>query len=184
MNITASWLYNSQLRWVEELTKIYCGPTKVERLVRAGMLADTKHSQKPHRNHQREQTYKLINVSCDFFNGVRISSNASTILYSKEHKVEVNWEINNFYQENIKVCCPYVDEVKINSYLQCVNIDCKRNVVPQGIETKVTCMNNGCKRKMIVRRCSRQINVQVISYWEGRKKQQNVTNVFLIFSKK
>ena len=33
-----------QLRWVEKPRKVYCGPTKVKRLVRAGMLADTKNS--------------------------------------------------------------------------------------------------------------------------------------------
>ena len=33
-----------QLRWVEKPRKVYCGPTKVKRLVRAGMLADTKSS--------------------------------------------------------------------------------------------------------------------------------------------
>ena len=33
-----------QLCSVEKPRKVYCGPTKVERLVRAGMLADTKNS--------------------------------------------------------------------------------------------------------------------------------------------
>ena len=81
-----------QLHWMEEPRKVYCGSTKVERLVRAGMLADTKNSIKVSalgtltETINANKTYKFRNVSCNFFNGVRISTNPSTIMDSTEMK--------------------------------------------------------------------------------------------------
>ena len=120
----------------------------MECLVRVGILADTKNSTKISvrgtliESINENKTYKFSHVTCNFFNDVRISTNLNTIVDSIEDELEVNCEKSNFHQENIKLCCPYVDAVKINSYFQCINIDCKRKVVPQGNETKVTCMNN------------------------------------------
>ena len=131
-----------QLHWMEEPRKVYCAPTKVKRLVRAGMFADTRN------------LTKISTMSHMTFNSLRISTNPSTIVDSTEDEAEVNWEINNLQQKSINICCSYVDAVKINSYLQCINIDCKRKVMPQGNETKVTWMNKSCRRKRLVRRCS------------------------------
>ena len=81
-----------QLHWMEEPRKVYCGSTKVERLVRAGMLADTKNSIKVSalgtltETINANKTYKFRNVSCNFFNGVRIFTNPSTIMDSTEMK--------------------------------------------------------------------------------------------------
>ena len=142
-----------QLYWMEEPRKVYCGPIKVERLARIGVLEDTKNSIKIliwgtlTETINESKTNKFSNVTCNFFNDLRIYTNSSTIADSTDDEVEVNWDINNFHQE---ICCPFVDAVKINSYLQCINIDCKWKVVPQGNETKVTCMNNSYKRKMVL----------------------------------
>ena len=69
-----------------------CGPAKVERLVWAGVLADTKNLITMSvwgaltETINESKTYKFRNVTCDSFNGLKISTNPSTIVYSIEHR--------------------------------------------------------------------------------------------------
>ena len=99
-----------QLCWVEGPRKVYCGPIKVERLARIGVLEDTKNSIKIliwgtlTETINENKTYKFSNVTCNFFNGLRIYTNSSTIVDSTEDKVEVNWDINNFHQQMLSLC--------------------------------------------------------------------------------
>ena len=44
---------------------------------------------------------------------------------------------NNCYRENITICCIYIDEVKINSYLRSTNIVSTRKIVSQTIGKKL-----------------------------------------------
>ena len=81
-----------QLYWMEEPRKVYCGPIKVERLARIGVLEDTKNSIKIliwgtlTETINESKTNKFSNVTCNFFNDLRIYTNSST---REQHNVAI-----------------------------------------------------------------------------------------------
>ena len=118
-----------------------------------------------------------VEITCQdiwpFVDGKRLVTTSCTQLTESADKLDINWSNHDISPMTTRYCCPSIESVKVNTYLQCANINCKRKVVPFPGETKVRCSK--CDRVMRVSRCSRGVNVDFTITHEGK---QDVVTAF------
>ena len=72
-------------------------------------------------------------------------------------KKEIDWK-KYIVNDATNFCSPDVTSIRVNSFLQCVNTECLKKVVPYAGETKVTCFV--CIRKVLLKRYKRSLNAK------------------------
>ena len=104
----------------------------------------------------------ITSVKCEYYFGVQLSTISNSSLSKFENEIHVDWDQFDFAAQQTTLCCPNIESVKMNSFLKRVNVELRGKVSPLPGETKVTCLNVTCKRKMLVKRCKRSFNVDLL----------------------
>ena len=145
-----------KLRWQQEEREVFAGGKKVIRRVRDGIIADAS-------GHTlisvwgdlldqitEDSAFELTNVVTQEFHGLKLCTTMDTQFKVVPDDFVVDWQ--EVIEPLEKVCCPTITSVKVSKYCVCVNLDCRRKVMPYPGETTVTC--HGCRRKMLLSRCN------------------------------
>lgn len=158
------------LRWLEETRTVMCGkdPQKSERSIRSALLADENgYSIKisiwgDHINKIDENvTYNIKNVISEDYYGIRLATTSNSTFTIEPRQLDINWDDHDITPSTINLCCPDIQSVKVNKFLQCKNRTCKRKVSPYPGDDKVKCENPTCRRKMLVSKCIKSVSVEI-----------------------
>jgi len=179
------------IEWLEETRTVYCGKNKsVPRLVRTGLLADDTGSikisvwQQLINDISEDTTLNCYDLTTESYNGVRLAT-IPTTKFSVAKEVDViytDWKEYDIAPQVTKICCPFIDTVKVDTIHQCINIDCKKKVTFFPGENTVTC--NNCKRKMLVKRCTNSMVAEMtLTDKDDETKHYQITMFNIVLSK-
>ena len=76
--------------------------------------------------------------------------------------MNVNWNIYDLSTQTKTWCCPFIDWVKVNNCLLCVNKDCRKKVTPHHSDERVVCNNPTYEFKIFVSWCKKAINAELL----------------------
>ena len=62
----------------------------------------------------------LVNI--ENYYGIRISTTYGSTIKQSSNLMTVDWAQHDIPLTTSKICCPTVDTVKVNSFIQCINI--------------------------------------------------------------
>ena len=156
------------IKWLEEGRVVLCGPNKTQRCVRTGVIADSTGCVKISiwgdliNEVTEDNTVEVTSVKLENFYGPRLSSSTSSTITNTVEQITINWEKHDISPMTSILSCPEIESVKIHSYLQCVNIDCRKKVSPFPGDRAVVCQAAACKRKMLVKRCKQSFTVEIL----------------------
>ena len=182
---TALFNVTGRINWLEDTRSVLCGPNKIKKSVHLGLIADETGSIKISiwgsliADVVEDTPLFITSVKCEDYFGVRLSTISNSSLSKFENEIHVDWGKFDLVPQQTTLCCPNIESVKVNSFLKCVNIECKRKVSPFPGETKVTCLNVTCKRKMLVKRCKKSFNVDLLV---SDKDNDNIQHSITLFT--
>ena len=144
-----------------------CGKGKHERELRHAIIADEEDQEWFKftvsggliENITDGHRYIIKSVLLEDYYGLRLYTTNSTVFeaHSKKYNTELSrFNINDGY---VKMCCPQIQSIIINSFYQCINASYKRKVSPFPGENKVTC--GSCKGKMLVKSLIKNSNTEL-----------------------
>ena len=61
-------------------------------------------------------------VHIENYYGIRISTTYGSTIKRSSNLMTVDWAQHDISPTTSKICCPTVDTVKVNSFIQCINI--------------------------------------------------------------
>ena len=167
-----------QIKWLDEVRDVLVGAKKTPKTVRDGLLVDKTGAIKISvwsdlvEQISEGKTYKLTSVAIQEYFGIKLTTTSGTVISSEEEAIEIDWSAHNVAPTTVKLCCPDIETVSVNSFLQCINIECRKKVVQFAGELKVSC--NACRRKMLIKKCPKNFNIELILS-DAEKKQHTVT---------
>lgn len=131
------------LRWTDKTKSVLCGPknSKHEREIRSGMHWCNKISAWRERisKFQENKPYRFTSLLVDEYCGKRLATTTCTEYRDYEKNINIDWDNHNIQPITTKHCCPVIESVKVNHYLQYANLNCKRKVTPYPGESTVRC---------------------------------------------
>ena len=172
-----------KVRWLEEKRTIQVGENKITRNVRDGILADETGAIKVSvwgellEQINENTTYHLTSLEIRDYLGVKLTTTSMTSVTKLSTEVKVDWSVHNMERNEIELCCPSVDSIKMHEFLQCINSDCKKKVVPFLGEKKVRCNNQTCNRTMLVSRC-KSITIYELTLTNKENDKQYIATAF------
>ena len=141
-----------QIKWLDEVRDVLVGAKKTPKTVRDGLLAADKTGaikisvwSDLVEQISEGKTYKLTSIAIQEYFGMKLTTTSGTIISSEEEAIEIDWSEHNVAPTTVKLRCPDIETVSVNSFLQCINIECRKKVVPFAGELKVSC-SNACRR--------------------------------------
>ena len=119
-----------------------------------------------------DKLYKFTNLIVQNYQGGKLSTTAMTaFVHVQNASLNINLvQIDLLSTSNQLVSSAQVASVKIDTFLTCVNIDCKK-VVPFPGEISVTGTNGKCRRKMLIQRCPKTFSYELTVQEEQNSKQ-------------
>ena len=122
-----------------------------------------------------DTTYSIKILRVDDYFGIRLATTSCTT-FDAIKPISIDWQQYNKTSNTSRLCCPIILSVKVEKFLQCINVACRRKVVPFPGESKVSCDYPTCRRKMLVKRCPSNIIIEVtLAQKEDECKQHTVT---------
>ena len=162
-------IYNiiGAVKWVEETRTTLYGKGKYERQITHAIIADEEDEECFNLTVwgglieiiSDGHTYIIKSVLLEDCYGLRLNTTSSTVFEAHSTQYNLEWSKFSIDDGNVKMCCPQIQSIKINSFYQCINASCKRKVSPFPGEKKVIC--DTCKRKMLVTRLIKNPNIEL-----------------------
>ena len=179
-SINQTYDFKAQICWVQKSRRVACGENKdIMNDVRDAVIADgTGNIQLSVWGSELiaeiadKTTYLFTNIVLQNNFGRKMATTGATTVTAVE-KIKIDWDCVDSVKCDETVCCPDVLSVKLSTFLTCVNIDCKRKVMPYAGETTVTCTNPVCRRKMLLKRCRKSYNCELT--FEKNDRQFTIT---------
>ena len=125
------------------------------------------------------ETYLFYGLVVEDYYGIKVATTTCSRVELCADKLNIQWDKYNIEPKLTTLCCPNVDSAKVNVYLECINLDCRRKIVPFPGETKVECSYPTVGRKMLlVKRCKSNVNIELTLSEKDNDHQQNLVTVF------
>ena len=161
---TGSFNTIAKIKWLGVTRFVKIGAEKkIEKAVRDGVLGDQSGQIKISiwgkliEEIEEDIPYIIKNVVTQNYQGLKVVATVNTTVEEHNNNIAVEWEEE--VPNSFRIQCAEVLSCKATSFRSCVNIICRRKVVPFPGEVSVTC--SSCRRKMLVKRCSESVTVEL-----------------------
>eukprot|EP00794_Sanderia_malayensis_P001618 gene1618-1790_t len=105
-------------------------------------------------NLQEGVWYKITEVACKQYYGLKLISTQNSQATMIEKDTSINWTDVPMPEPHAiaaPICCPNINNVKVNTYPKCNNAKCGKKLNIQTDDQFVTCPS--CSRKMLASKC-------------------------------
>ena len=176
----------AKLTWISDPRTVNVGESQTPRKVRDGILSDEtgqinvsfwgEELLNDIQQIQKNKVCKFSRLALQSNYGLKLTSTSNTVVLGTDIKLKINWDNLNIPSNTTqRLCCPQVMSAKVTTFLQCVNIDCRKKVVPFHGETVVSCQSPTCRRKMLVERCRQSYSLGITVHDDITAKQHVLT---------
>ena len=115
-----------------------------------------------------ENTYRLTNLAISYWNcNIRITTTPNSTV-SSVVKGSLDWSQCPLSSQQTKVCCPDIVSTKLECYVSCPNVNCRKKInIIDGDAKTITCIH--CKHKTLMKRCTVTYSIDIVIEKEGKQ---------------